>query len=194
MSQEDLKATVKRARELLQSVPEGDWSIESHGDGEALYIDRRYGSIFEARHGLNIVHLKYPAYQWPQVKQFIVAAPKLLADLVQVFDQVEAARDAAEHQIGQILSAFDESLDAMIARPRMYGAPQALEARFLLLLELKRVALGRSADEPIQNTWMLFVHERFPRQQGRSLSECQDTWRHEDFVEHLRAFRSLVGL
>jgi len=42
------------------------WTIEAHGDGEALYYDRGPQS-----HGLNIVHLTEPAYQWSSVRTLL---------------------------------------------------------------------------------------------------------------------------
>lgn len=58
----------------VHAVP-GDWSIEEHGDGYALYSGRTGSDgpegIFGARHGLNLVNLKEPDHRWAQVKEFL---------------------------------------------------------------------------------------------------------------------------
>lgn len=45
------------------AVDYNGFTIEKHGDGEALYLGRSLHA-----HGLNIVHLTEPAYQWPTVR------------------------------------------------------------------------------------------------------------------------------
>lgn len=59
-------------------------TIEAHGDGEALYIDRG-----DSWHGLNIVHLTEPAHQWPAVRAWLLALPSALRDAVTALTAAE---------------------------------------------------------------------------------------------------------
>jgi hypothetical protein len=54
-------------------------SIEPHGKkSEVLYIGRGPGS-----HGLNIVTISDPSYQWPEVKKWLLALPGLAEELLE---------------------------------------------------------------------------------------------------------------
>src|SRR5689334_12381963 len=66
-----------------------EMSIEEHGDGEALYIGRGPGA-----HGLNIVHLTEPAYQWADVRALIVEAVNALPVLLSRLEAAEAVCEA----------------------------------------------------------------------------------------------------
>jgi hypothetical protein len=73
----------------LRACP-GDWSVEEHGDGFALYSGRRgpcpdaetLAALSAARHGLNLIHLSDPAYQWPRVRPVIDTAHQDMTWLV----------------------------------------------------------------------------------------------------------------
>lgn len=66
----------------------GDWSIEPHGDGEVLYSGRS-----GHRHGLNIVYLNDPSYQWPAFREAISHAYDDVAFLLAEVARLQALRE-----------------------------------------------------------------------------------------------------
>jgi len=264
----------KLAKDLLSEVPNGSWTIERHGGGEALYIGRTHGPrIYDSTHGLNIVYLTEPAHQWPGVRALIVQAPQLLKDLIgenenlQIenerlrkelkeatlhaiqgyvpaqrvsevkaklteamnendrwhglvsrlrtylnipFDAThadapelaqkalsDAAAQAASNtqsRLDRVLVEIDETLDGMISRPSMYGAPQTLESSFLTILDLKITCLGLVAEERTQTRWVKFINEVHPGPGPIPLSGRRESWDPKEFVSFMQQFRERVGL
>ena len=70
---------------------EDAWSVDPHGDGWALMLGSGRGM-----HGLNMVHLTDPSYQWPTVGRYMLAAmngaPALLAALDDRDREIERLR------------------------------------------------------------------------------------------------------
>jgi hypothetical protein len=73
-------AYLDRIRARLDALPGTDVSVEEHGDGEAMYFGRD-----ERSHGLNVVNLVEPAFQWPAVRTFLEQAPR---DVSALLDEV----------------------------------------------------------------------------------------------------------
>jgi hypothetical protein len=57
----------------------GPWSIEEHGKGFALYSGRD-----DMRHGMNLVYLSEPDWNWKANAKLIAAAPDLLESLLEI--------------------------------------------------------------------------------------------------------------
>ena len=102
-----LRAVQGRASDLGHS---SKMLIEAHGDGEALYLGRGepmidadgkpigsalFPGLDIGAHGLNIVHLVEPAYQWPDVRAFIFAACNSIEPLLDMLVEAQAHRGSA---------------------------------------------------------------------------------------------------
>ena len=62
-------------------------TIEPHGDGEVLYSGRD-----DTHHGLNLVYLKEPAYNFTEeTKRCIASAPETLKSIIYFIKAVESA-------------------------------------------------------------------------------------------------------
>lgn len=162
------------AKTLLSEVPNGIWTIERHGGGEALYIGRTCGPrLWDSTHGLNIVHLTEPAHQWPPVRELITQAPQLLRELVEENQnlQVENERlrkelkEATSHAIqgyvpAQRVSEIKAKLtEAMNENDRWHGLVSRLRTHLNIPFdathadapELAQKALSDAADRAASN-------------------------------------------
>jgi hypothetical protein len=62
----------------------GPWSIEPHGKGFVLYSGRD-----NQRHGMNLVYLTEPDWNWEANARLIAAAPDLLCACKRYLDAME---------------------------------------------------------------------------------------------------------
>jgi len=79
----------------------GPWSIEPHGKGFVLYSGRD-----NQRHGMNLVYLTEPDWNWEANARLIAAAPRMLEALERVTELLLATRP--EHM--EILNAVNLAL------------------------------------------------------------------------------------
>ena len=66
----------------------GPWSIEEHGKGFALYSGRD-----DMRHGMNLIYLSEPDWNWENNANLIAAAPDLLEALELCLGLIEMNED-----------------------------------------------------------------------------------------------------
>jgi hypothetical protein len=105
---------------------------------------------------------------------------------------------SAETRLSNVLFAINDTLDGMIARPRMYGNAQTLEMEFITLLDIKEVALGINQDAPyMKDRWMQFVDEIYPKGPRILFLSGRREWVGDDFLElaaHFKEFRRRFAL
>jgi hypothetical protein len=91
---------IAEIRERLSAAP-CSWSIESHGDGEALYSQRgqpiilgRSASHTSRQHGYQLLYFDrcsiYDDIAWPSVRAVIASAPEDIAYLLARCDELQA--------------------------------------------------------------------------------------------------------
>lgn len=82
----------------------GPWTIEPHGKGFALYSGRD-----NEHHGLNLVYLTEPDWNWKANAKLIAAAPELLEALQQCLRWIEDH----EYTHGRSFAAGNVTRDAI---------------------------------------------------------------------------------
>lgn len=94
LNMQQLQERVQQAKQLAAQVPSGDITRENHGPKgqQALYIGR--GPM---AHGLNIVHLTEPAYQWPAVFDLFAASPEHVRLITELWELVEKQQGLLAH-------------------------------------------------------------------------------------------------
>lgn len=71
--------------DALDAQAPGEWSVEAHGAGEALFAGRTAGEDalgLGALHGYNLVHLTDPASQWPAARALMCQLRNRARDLI----------------------------------------------------------------------------------------------------------------
>lgn len=87
---QELQERVQQAQELAAAVPDGIISREDHGPAgqQAIYIGRG-----PRAHGLNIVHVTEPAYQWPAVFNLFAASQEHIMLITELWELLEKQRE-----------------------------------------------------------------------------------------------------
>jgi hypothetical protein len=116
-----------------------EWTIDPHGDGEALMLgsDSRH-------HGLNMIFLSDPAHQWSQVRPYLLAAMNGAPALLAAHDDLEDALTQARAEIERLTRERDEALDnADVSHKKAHRFSLERDAAFRAGAEAMRTAAGQ---------------------------------------------------
>lgn len=121
-------------------------SIEEHGSAEVLYVGRDPGS-----HGLNIVTISDPSYQWPDVKALLLGA---VNDLPAMLDELEEWRSGFEAATGIMTATPHKSqVEAYRNLEAELNAATRLVSKLGDILTRTANALKGEPDELSMHSW-----------------------------------------